>query len=256
MRVSSPEQISIAKLSNSVTKFKEHIDYQRPSFEQIGISDRFKLSNAIDNISFSDPILLVGISSEEEEYFLQALKVTSPYSANKDTNGYSLIMYQIRGDEIKPVGHVDFREYKKRGLKDFQTSVSILERTHFKNTLVRLPSGIKAVAEQFWTDPAAVIVDETFRDKKLGGLLWSVACGWIETQGAKYIQIVGDNTVGRVNYGQGFYDRYGLQKYSYPTQGYTRKIDVEKKLAYSHLSPQQEVKVAKAFGRDLLKKQK
>src|SRR3989344_3525349 len=103
-------------------KGRESIDYQRPSFDQIGITDKFDLSNQVENVRFSNPMLLPGVSNEEGKFYAQAIKMLDPMHANTETDFYSLIIYQDGNQGVKAVGHADFYQYKQGNMSDFVAS--------------------------------------------------------------------------------------------------------------------------------------
>lgn len=107
-------------------------------------------------------------------------------------------------------------------------------------------------------------VDDEYRNQKrgikLGGLLWAIGCGFMETQGAVSVRIDNDMTVDE-DAKRGFYERYGTKTYTSGRRGVNfagkdkaQLKPAKKKYALAHLSPEQEIMVAKAFGINLLQK--
>lgn len=221
------ESESSLAISSQVPIAKPETLYVPPtSFEYIGISDSFNMTRN-GNVGWTDLIPLPGLSSAEHQFNTFAVQLVVP--------GHIKKVYSVRmTDKEEVVGHADFTDKGEKNAKInfhyFYFYDEIRQQIQDENIRKLIPND--DVFPGLW-------VKENYRGERIGELLWALGCGYMEQIGKKVIYISKDSTM--LNMPTSFYAKYGATP-----------PDAINKCVVSHLSPIQELSVARAFNINLL----
>ncbi len=186
---------------------KENGNYIISSFEELGIKDKFEFNHGASDIQSTDTIPLIG-----GKYAVACIKTPQPQGL---AEYYSIILFDEQEQE-STIGHLDFRVYDSNS-KEAKATESIYPeiKPDMRDLPERVKNGISAMAN--FSNSLAMEISDKYKGQGLGGLLWSLGCGFMETQGVQEI-LIDDRT--KKATGTSFYEHIG----AFEREGQRRKF--------------------------------
>ena len=247
----------IRSLAASIPKTQQPSIKTLSYLEEIGVATMIEPVHRVGVVAYGSPVPLPGISKAEESFSLAAISTDFVPYGPKVRRLHSVVMFCTSQEGLDVVGHVDFTQDQAEE-RVSHAAYSVLNRGPLRRDLISdLPGYILEATEAFQDYQegerniiqAAMKIQESYRDRKLGALLWGLGCAYMETKGVVAVFLEDDIT-------DGFYQKLGSRTFEVerPAKNTARGIRtsgplIDKYQWFStNLAPHQQVLVGKAFG--------
>lgn len=180
---------------------------------EIGVASQFDQNAREGEVCYSELVALPGIATTRERFLLATLSTDTVQWANLETFLHSVLLFAEKDGEIDPIGHVDFNQYCHE-LRIADAGYAHLGRGDLVGeAIANLPAHLRKASEAYQDftradgrriHQSALKINEEYRGRGLGSLLWGIGCSYMELHGASVIRLHNDIT-------DGFYKKLGAQ---------------------------------------------